>query len=190
MSEMRKLSICFNVLIFGITVLVNLPLFRKEGRWTLDRAKSALRYFTEQSNVLCAVAALSMCVAPASQWAWVLKYIGTVAVAVTMLTVLFFPGPSMGSYKPLLSGASFFLHLLTPLLALVSFAAWERKEMGFGTALMGMLPVLLYGAFYLYKVVYAPGGRRWEDFYGFNKQGKWPIAFAAMLSGPSLIVWA
>ena len=44
-----------------------------------------------------------------------------------------------------------------------------------------MLPVVLYGPLYLYKIVYAPPQERWDDFYGFNKGGKWPIAFAAML---------
>ena len=51
------------------------------------------------------------------------------------------------------------------------------------TALLGVLPVLLYGSLYLYKVIYAPQGKRWDDFYGFNKNGKWPVSFAAMLAG-------
>jgi hypothetical protein len=52
-----------------------------------------------------------------------------------------------------------------------------------GTAILGMLPMLLYGAVYLYKVILAPEGRRWEDFYGFNRGGMWPIAAVAMLAG-------
>ena len=47
--------------------------------------------------------------------------------------------------------------------------------------LLGTLPVLLYGIYYLYRVVYAPQEKRWEDFYTFNRGGKWPIAFAAMV---------
>ena len=46
-----------------------------------------------------------------------------------------------------------------------------------------MVPVVLYGPFYLYKILYAPEKKRWDDFYGFNKQGKWPVAFAAMVAG-------
>ena len=45
------------------------------------------------------------------------------------------------------------------------------------------MPVLLYGAVYLYKVVFTPEERRWEDFYGFNKGGKWPAAFITMMAG-------
>ena len=59
--------------------------------------------------------------------------------------------------------------------------------MRFSLALTGLLPVVLYGPLYLYKILYAPEGKRWDDFYGFNKSGKWPAAFAAMLAGTFLI---
>ena len=55
--------------------------------------------------------------------------------------------------------------------------------MTFLQSLWGMLPVLLYGPLYLYKILFAPPEKRWDDFYGFNKQGKWPVAFAAMVAG-------
>jgi hypothetical protein len=32
-----------------------------------------------------------------------------------------------------------------------------------------------------------PEGKRWDDFYGFNKNGKWPVMFAVMLTGTFLI---
>ena len=47
-----------------------------------------------------------------------------------------------------------------------------------------MLPVLLYGLLYLRRVVFQ---QRWEDFYGFNRGGKWPLSFAAMLLGAVLL---
>ena len=59
--------------------------------------------------------------------------------------------------------------------------------MSFSQSLWGLLPVVLYGPLYLYRILYAPEGKRWEDFYGFNKSGKWPISFAAMLAGTFLI---
>ena len=37
------------------------------------------------------------------------------------------------------------------------------------------------------KVVYAPEDERWEDFYGFNKGGKWPLAYAGMVAGTIVI---
>ena len=172
-----------NAAIFIITFILVLRVFWKDGKWVPSRARNAFRFFTEQSNALCAGAALCMVIAPNTQWAWTLKYIGTAAVTVTLLTVFLFLAPSMGSLKPLLQGGSFFLHLVTPLLAIVSFCFFEKRGMAFGTALLGMIPVVVYGIWYLYKTVYAPEGKRWEDFYGYNKNGKWPVAFAAMMVG-------
>ena len=94
-----------------------------------------------------------------------------------------FLGPTQGGYGPLLSGDNLYMHLIGPLLAIVSFCFLEKRELTFPLALLGMIPVLLYGTVYLYKVVYAPQERRWEDFYGFNRDGRWPIAFSAMQLG-------
>ena len=76
---------------------------------------------------------------------------------------------------------------MTPLLALVSFCFFEKRGMTFTQALWGMLPVVLYGPWYLYHTVFAPEGKRWDDFYGFNKGGKWPLSFTGMAIGTFLI---
>lgn len=177
------MSIAINAIIFAVTLALVIRCFKREGQWAFENGRRAFRFFTVQSNAFCAISALLMCLAPGARWAWLAKYVGTAAVSVTMLTVFLFLGPSMGGLKPLLSGGDLFMHLLTPLLAIVSFAIFERRGMAFATALWGMLPVVLYGVWYLYKAVFAPEGKNWEDFYGFNKGGKWPIAFAAMMAG-------
>ena len=176
-------SAIINALIFAITAILVIRIFWKEGTWCLSKARYAFRFFTVQSNVFCAVAALCMALFPDSCWAWTLKYIGTAAVTVTMLTVFFFLAPTMGGLKPLLMGNDLFMHLITPLMAILSFCLLEKKGMAFSTALLGMLPLVLYGGWYLYKILYAPANKRWEDFYGFNRGGKWPIAMAAMMVG-------
>ena len=118
---------------------------------------------------------------------WLAKYVGTAAVTVTMITVLVFLGPALG-YKSQLSGFGLWLHLIGPLLAIVSFCFFERLyPLPLPLALSGLLPVVLYGLVYLYKVVLCPEEKRWEDFYGYNKDGKWPIAFAAMMIGGALV---
>ncbi len=172
-----------NALIFIITAVLVIRIFRKDGAWDTQKARYAFRFFTVQSNVFCAASALGMLLFPASRWAWICKYIGTAAVTVTMLTVFFFLAPTMGGLKPLLKGGDFCMHLTTPLMAIVSFSLLEKRGMGFSTALLGMLPLILYGGWYLYKILYAPADRRWEDFYGFNRGGKWPVAFAGMVMG-------
>ena len=176
------MDVFLNALIFILTLILTARFFRRDGSWSLSNGVVAFRYFTVLSNVLCAVSALLMCFSPSLIWVWTLKYIGTAAVTVTMLTVFLFLGPNMG-YKKLLTGTDLYMHLVTPLLAILTFFCFEKREMSFQTALLGVLPVLLYGILYLYKVIYAPENRRWDDFYGFNMGGRWPISFAAMLMG-------
>lgn len=177
------MSAIINAVIFAVTLVLTVLTFYRKGTWSAGHARKAFRFFTVQSNVFCGAAALLMCLFPGQGWSWTLKYVATAAVSVTMLTVFLFLGPTQGGYAALLRGSDFFMHLTTPLLAIISFCVYERRGMRFGTALLGMLPVALYGVWYCYKVVFAPEERRWNDFYGFNRNGKWPIAFAAMLLG-------
>jgi hypothetical protein len=72
-------------------------------------------------------------------------------------------------------------------MALVSFCVYEKRGLTFGQALIGMVPVLLYGLLYLRKTQFAPEEKRWEDFYGFNRNGKLPVSFAGMIIGTFLI---
>lgn len=184
LNEVNDLiSRILNAFIFASTLIIVILHFRRDGKWNVGSARYAFRFFTEQSNVLCAFGALAMLLFPSASWSWMLKYIGTAAVSVTMLTVFLFLAPSTGSLTPLISGSGLFLHLITPLLAIISFSFFEKRDMSFAAALAGMLPVVLYGPWYLYKIVYAPEDRRWDDFYGFNKGGHWPVSFAAMVIG-------
>lgn len=144
--------------------------------------KVLLRFFTVLSNLLCAVAALAVVICrlcgALPDAVRLLKYAGTASVTVTFLTVVFFLGPTLG-YKLMLTGPDLWLHLICPLLALLSYFAWDRPAAPFAVVLLALLPVLLYGAMYLYRVLYAPEERRWKDFYGFNRGGKWPLSYTA-----------
>lgn len=192
---MRAASIAINLALFAVTFALVLRCFRKDGQWILRRGLSAFRYFTVLSNVLCAVAALALAACQlggdAPRGAILLKYVGTASVAVTMLTVLLFLGPTQG-YREMLRGENLYMHLLGPLLAILSFCFLEKVDMSFGEALLGLLPVAAYGVLYLEKVIFAPEERRWEDFYGFNRGGRWPLTFAAMLLGTftvCMVLW-
>lgn len=176
------MSAVANALICAITLPLLARFFRKEGRWSLASGRKAFRYFTVQSNALCALGALFMLLAPGSGWSWRLKYVGTAGVTITLATVFLFLGPTLG-YGKMLKGADFFMHLVTPLLALGSFCLAEKRGMDFTTALLGMVPVTLYSAYYACKLLLAPPQRRWEDFYGFNRGGFWPLSLAAVLLG-------
>ena len=187
-------DIVLNLAIFLVTPLL-LFLFRQKVKKTQpEKFRECFRYFTCLSNLLCSLSALAMAAAlllgGAPEWVWLLKYAGTAAVTVTMLTVFLFLAPSVGKdwYGVLLKKPSdLFMHLLTPVAALVSFCVFERRGMAFGQCLWGLLPVALYGPVYLYRIRYAPEGKRWPDFYGFDRNGKWPVMFTAMMAGTFLL---
>ena len=162
--------------------------------------KAAKRYFTTLSNIFSALASLVLMVveivilsrdgsmADLPMWAVLLKYTATVSVTVTFLTVMAFLGP-IYTYKSQLSGSGAWVHLAGPVLAVIAFGLLEKgMKLSFLQACLGMLPTLLYGVVYLYQVV-ARGQEKggWEDFYSFNRGGKWPIAFSAMVLGTALI---
>lgn len=155
------------------------------GLLNSDSWKSLFRYFTVLSNVLCAITSVFVLVAWAfgdlPQWVVILKFVGTSAVTVTLLTVFLFLGPFSGEWKHLLSGGDLFMHLFNPLMAIVSLCFFEHTEFAFAWSLLGLVPVILYGAWYFYHVVLLPEDRRMEDFYGFNKNGRWYISIAFMI---------
>ena len=45
----------------------------------------------------------------------------------------------------------------------------------------------LYAVLYACKVLLAPPEKAWEDFYGFNRGGKWYLSVCLMLLGTLLI---
>ena len=157
-----------------------------------EPASVVMRYFTILSNLFCALASLAMALSRVCgntpQVLYLLKYMSTCAVTVTLMTVLVFLGPRAG-YKFLLSGPDFWLHMAVPLLAIVSYFAWDRVPMNGYAVLLGVLPVVVYGTLYLYKVVLTSPEKGWPDFYGFNQNGKWPFSFAAMIIGGFVISW-
>ena len=183
------MDIFFNLVIVLCTLYCSILCFRdKEGNWSFSEFCRKLRFFTLLSNLLSAFASLVALFflrnGGLPHGVWLLKYLGTASVTVTFLTVMVFLGPTMG-YKSQLEGWSFYLHVIGPLLAIISFCFLERNWLlSFAVALLGLLPVVLYGILYLYKVVIA---KQWEDFYGFNKNGKWKISFSAMVIGTFLV---
>lgn len=187
---MKTVSIAVNLAIFVITAALLLTRFRHEGRWMWRRGLKAFRFFTVLSNAFSALAALTLALcelrgdAPAG--ALMFKYMATVSVTITLLTVLLFLGPTQG-YGPMLHGENLFMHLIGPLMAIGSYGLLEKQPLSLPQALLGVVPVALYGVVYYWKVIAVPEPERWDDFYGFNKGGRWPIACAAMGIGSILL---
>ncbi len=185
-------SAVINEAIVFITVLAMVVLIRRTPRENLP---SSFRYFTVLSNLFCAFTALVLLLCELFSamplWATALKYMGTVSVTVTLLTVFLFLLPVSKSLEGLLSnGPEIIMHLVTPLLALISFLGFEGRGLSAWVIPLGILPVLLYGWLYLNRVVMTGA---WPDIYGFNKDGKWKLSFSFMMAGTAavaLLLWA
>ena len=151
--------------------------------------REAFLYFTTDSNILAALACLLTAVfriralrrpgAVIPLSARVLHFAGTVAVTVTFLTVLVFLGPTYG-FGGMYAGANLPLHLLVPLLCLLSTLCGDDTALPRPSlSLYGAIPVVLYGAIYAAFVL--PG--RMPDLYGFNAGGRWYITMPAFFIG-------
>ncbi len=158
---------------------------------------TSLKYFTTDSNILVAVAALVMLLynivrlfkpeAVIPKWVSVFKYAGTSAVTLTLLTVVFFLGPvfaiqgGIEAYFRMFEGNIFALHLSTPVLAIISLLFFERdNKFELGDCLIACLPSYIYSLVYFTMVVCF---KVWNDWYNFTLGGKdymIPVALVAM----------
>ena len=196
------LSLIINIVIFMLMVHTLLNNFRTDilrntemldaGGWV------SFRYFTMLSNILAAIAAVIVAGFDVKnlirdeyafpRWVLILKYAGTVAVTLTFVTVVVFLGPMVQAlgygYFTLFKNENFFLHFLSPVLAIVSFICFERIEnFKFIETLYGVIPTVLYSFAYLPMVVIGKENGGWPDFYMLTFGGHmWvaPISLVVM----------
>ena len=175
-----SLSLAANVLILAFTAYSMFLCFFEPstGEFTADGVRS-FRYFTVDSNLFCAL----------------LKFAGTVTVTLTLLTCVVYLSGFTGGFLNMIRGKELFMHLLTPVLAILSFVLLEHSAaLPLWTIFLSVPPVAAYGAVYFYKVLLVPKDRGgWTDFYKLAGNGKWLngvlVMFAAVLL-ISLVLWA
>lgn len=121
-------------------------------------------------------------------WVMTLKFIGTVSVTVTLLTVFFFLGPVLGRWARLFDGNKLFLHAVVPILAIISLICLDdlNSYINKYQALTGISTVIIYGVVYFFNVVVF---RSWKDFYMFygGSVNRLIIAFFSMTVGTVII---
>ncbi len=148
-----------------------------DGRLTAAGFRS-LRYFTVDSNIICGIAAfieavslIRVCLGKqedAAGWIRWFRLAGTSAVAMTFFVVMTFLGPTMG-YQYMFVGPSLYMHLLSPVLAVLSFLLFRRAcGLDRKRFYLGSVPLAIYAVYYVYGVVTA--GRK-MDWYGFAAWG-------------------
>lgn len=196
------LSLILNLLIVGFTAYAVSTFYTGTGDGNMAvQGTQSFRFFTVDSNILAAVMSLVMLVfnfkkikninAETPNGVRLMKFMSTVAVTLTMITACFFLS-TVYSFKMMISGSCFFLHLITPLIAILACAVFEAdRKMSFKEMLSGLIPTIVYGAVYVVMVLIigkANGG--WEDFYSFNSgilENKWYLSIFFMLFGTFLI---
>ena len=140
------------------------------------------RFFTVLSNIFLAITAFIMIVYDIKnlvnnkfeipKWLSILKFMGTVATTVTLLTVVLLLAPlweiNGDGYFTLFQRNNFFMHLVNPVLGLVTFIFFEKaKEFKFKHTLFGLIPTALYSVLYITMVFVG----HWPDFYYFTFGG-------------------
>ncbi len=170
---------------------------------------SAFRLFTTDSNVLAGIFAVVFIVYEAlvlagkineiPTFVYILKSVGTVGVAVTVFTVLFYLAPFAPSgFLSMFAGRDLFFHLIAPLLSLIAFAFFENtRKVKFKYTVFGIVPIVLYGIIYAINAFShtVDGKVPFEyDWYGFAQGG---VLFAivalvimiAVAFGISALLW-
>lgn len=192
------LSLISNVLIVALVSYSMSTFFMVGGEGNMEVfGFKCFRYFTVLSNVFASIASLIYLIyniinlskktyhVPFS--VLLLKYMGTVSVTVTFLTVIFFLGPTLG-YGLMFEGVNLFLHAIVPILAIVSLALFEVNErIEIKYTISGLIPTFLYSIIYIIMVVII---KKWDDFYGFTFGGKnylIPVSIIMMYSATFVI---
>lgn len=199
-----------NMAIIIFAVISEIESFRtdviRDEMWFGFTGIHSFRFFTVLSNFFVAIVAVIVIVRDIKNlvhdsydyptWLITLKHVATTAVTITFLTVLLFLAPSFAiagkGYFTLLLGTHCYMHVLNPVLAILSYVFFEsRHNINLKQSLYGLLPVAIYAAIYTTMVVFvgeANGG--WPDFYNFTFGGhNWviPISATVMLAANFII---
>ena len=167
--EMREcMKNAINILIFLMVMLAWLSVFITREKSFTSGGLRALKYFTVESNLFCAIACLLCVIAGESHVVIVIRFVATVSVLVTMLIVILLLAPMQG-FKKMFTGKDFIFHLVAPLTAVLSYLFLE-ENVAKGELFYGTIPVLLYGTGYLINIL--RHGAKGNDWYGFAALGE------------------
>ena len=188
------ISVVINFLIFVTTTFSIIHSFFAEAVGNMEGYArwGIFVFFTIDSNLFCALASLAVGIfnlikiikndfEKENKVLDLIKFISTVAVGLTFITVVLFLVFIYG--VGVLVGDNFVLHLSSPILAIISYMFFDSKITNkIKVVLLGILPTIIYGAVYITMTVligHDNGG--WYDFYMFNMGGMWPITVIVML---------
>lgn len=165
MKTREKISIIMNILIFAFTLFATVCLiigFKFMGQFEVlsERNFKSFKYFTVDSNIFAGLISLAYVIykfTPKGKESeklppalYILKLAATTGVTLTMMVTVFFLAPtSNGQFLRYFMNSNFFMHLITPLLCIISFIFFEAAEAKkLSVTIPGILPMLLYSFYY------------------------------------------
>ncbi len=193
-----KKSLIYNTIIFILVLLGTIFMmtgfqFMVKLEVLSSSSFSAFRYFTVDSNILVGIVSLILAIYEylnlkkkivIPNFVYILKYIGASAVALTFFITLFWLTRFYGNkFYLLYVNSNLLFHLIVPLLAIISFAKYEKVKLNNKTIYLALIPVLLYGIFYVSNILMhvENGVISYDyDFYGFAQGGLNTIVFVFM----------
>ena len=186
---MKKASIIINLVIFALVSFattcmilgVNFMSRTEEVRAFTASYLAALKYFTVDSNVFAGLVSLAYVIYKFTASGkkseklpkafYILKLAATTGVTLTMMVTVFYLAPtSNGNFLHYFINSNFFMHLITPLLCIISFIFFEAAEpQKLVMSIPGIIPMLLYSFFYTPNVLlHLENGKPVKDYDWYN----------------------
>lgn len=186
-----KISLVLNIIIVLLTIFsfflmfTGLKIMSGEEVLVTSSRIGLFKFFTVDSNLFMGITALIFMIEEINvlrngkkeinTFLYVLKLAATSAVTLTLLVVFLYLGPVSGNLKMMLMNSNLFMHLITPLVSIITFALFERTiKIKFKYTLYGVLPTILYSFFYVTNIlVHMENGKVSPvyDFYWFVQNG-------------------
>ena len=186
MKTREKISIILNTLIFIFTVFATISMivgFKFMGQFEVlsERNFKSFKYFTVDSNVFAGLISLAYVIYKFTASGkkseklpkafYILKLAATTGVTLTMMVTVFYLAPtSNGNFLHYFINSNFFMHLITPLLCIISFIFFEAAEpQKIVMSIPGIIPMLLYSFFYTPNVLlHLENGKPVKDYDWYN----------------------
>ena len=178
-DKLRIYNFISNVLIMALVIAAVFSMFFGSGGVLQSSNWYAFKFFTVDSNVLVGLTSLLSAIflwkkgGDYPSWLIKLKLASTVSVGITFFTVAFYLGP-IYSYSLMIEGPNLFMHLIVPVLSMVTFLLLEpRANLKFKYNFTSIIPVTIYGIAYLINVAATNdyGNVAGNDWYAFGTFG-------------------
>lgn len=198
MKTREKISIILNTLIFVFTLFATIAMiigFKFMGQFEVlsERNFKSFKFFTVDSNVFAGLVSLAYVIYKFTASGkkskklpkvfYIFKLAATTGVTLTMMVTVFYLAPtSNGNFLGYFKNSNFFMHLITPLLCIISFIFFEAAEpQKFVMSIPGIIPMMLYSFFYTPNVLlHLENGKvvktyDWYNFLVAGAQSVWYI---------------